>query len=345
MTASRFFRELTFPLTDSVVLIAIVSFALLNRLAEAAGVLGILLFVVLVPALFRYLLMLLEARIHDRPTPVASIELFNIADSLWNLTPLIPIAASIWGGMYLYQNVAPAAAGALVLLLAFTLPASCAVLAVTRSPLESLNPLAIARLIRSCGPSWVLVPATAIAAYVLIAGLRAAGAPVLLRLALAWYALFLLFTLPGGLLRAQGVAFSLSIPDPVEPDEAELRERHMQERRKVLTHAYGFFARQNRAGCMTHIHNALREEGNDDEAWRWYFGRMLEWECKDAALMLGQDYLSRLLRERRDLEAVKLISRCLLENARFRPLPGDLEEVRALLGRMDRSDLAAALEL
>ncbi len=44
-------RELGFPVTDTVVLIAIVSFALLTTLAREAGIFGIWLGIILVPAL------------------------------------------------------------------------------------------------------------------------------------------------------------------------------------------------------------------------------------------------------------------------------------------------------
>jgi hypothetical protein len=79
MNAKRFLREIAWPLTDMVVLIAIVAFTLLTALAQAAGQLAfwlnLLLVALLLPPLFRYLLMLLESRAYGRPTPVATSRL------------------------------------------------------------------------------------------------------------------------------------------------------------------------------------------------------------------------------------------------------------------------------
>ena len=47
-------RELVFPVTDTAVVLAIIAFALLNALASAAWLLGVWLYVVTVPAFFRY---------------------------------------------------------------------------------------------------------------------------------------------------------------------------------------------------------------------------------------------------------------------------------------------------
>ena len=50
---------------------------------------------------------------------------------------------------------------------------------------------------------------------------------------------------------------------------------------------------------------------------------MLRWEINEAALPFAQQYLSRLLRAGEQVEAVKLMLRCRLVNAAFRPLPED----------------------
>src|SRR5690606_25231547 len=101
MRAERFLRELAWPLTEPVVLLAIVSFSLLATLAQAAGLLGIWLGIVLLPALFCYLLMLLEARAYGRTTPVANIELFSFITNFWSLAWLVIVAIIIWGGTFL----------------------------------------------------------------------------------------------------------------------------------------------------------------------------------------------------------------------------------------------------
>lgn len=341
---ARLARELGYPLTDTVVLIAIGCFTLLTRLAMEAGVLGVWLAAILVPALWRYLLLLLEARAHGRATPVASIETFNPLDNLWSLTPLVLVAVAIWCSVLLHAQVSPFAGRAFAAVLTAVLPASVAVLALTRSPFESLDPRAILRMIIACGPAYLLAPLALVLGSMLIAILATIGAPVIVRVVAGYYTTFLVFTLTGALLRWNDVQFSISIPEPLAADESVVHDRLVESRRQVLTHAYGFFARDNRNGGMAHLRDALEREG-DDDAWRWYLGEMFRWESKDGALMLGQLYLHRLLEEERDVEAVKLMSRCLLEDARFRPLPDDRDAAHALAVRMNRSDLVRAMDL
>ena len=338
-------RELRFPVTDTVVLIAIVSFALLTALAREAGIFGIWLGIILVPALYRYLLMLLEARALGITTPVAGIEVFNLVDNVWSLTPLVLLAVSIWGGFLLHHEVSPLAAWIFAVALVGIMPASLAILALTRSPFESLDPRAIVRMIRACGPSYALVPAVLVLAGLLVVLLGLADLPAIILTAASYYAMFLTFTLTGALLHARDIQFSLTIPDPLEPEEAALQQRQVVARQGVLTHAYGFISRDNRAGGMAHVRNALGEESYSDDAWRWYLTEMLKWESKEAAMMLAQEYLTQLLHEQRDVEAVKLMSRCLLEDRRFRPLPDDREAARDVAKKLGRDDLAGKLDL
>jgi hypothetical protein len=344
MRRSFLIRELLFPLTDTVVLIAIATFVLLMALARQAGWFGLWLGVVLVPGLYRYLLMLLEARALGKATPVAGGEIFNVIDNFWSLTPLVLLAMSIWGGVLLHFKVSPLAAQAFVAVLFVILPASLAILALTRSPLESLNPRAIVAVIRAAGSDYALVPASMLLGACLVAFLKFGGVPALVVAFAGTWSMFLVFTLTGALLHENGVHLNVTIPDPLEPDEDLVTERHVRSRRQVLTHAHNFSTRGNRAGCIAHIRRALQEEADADEAWRWYIGEMFGWEAKDAALMLAQAYLTRLLGEQRDVEAVKLISRCQLEDVRFRPLPEDRDAARDVARRLNRDDLMRALD-
>ena len=66
---------------------------------------------------------------------------------------------------------------------------------------------------------------------------------------------------------------------------------------------------------------------------------MLKWESREAALLLAQRYVNWLLPESRDTDALKLISRCLLENPRFRPLPEDIGAALAAAERLGNDEL------
>jgi hypothetical protein len=347
MTVQRFFRELARPVTDMVVLVAIIIFAMLAMLVQAAGQLvlwlDVLLGVLLLPALFRYLLMLLEARAYGRPTPVASIELFSFVDNFWSLAPLVIFALLIWGGILLEENVSTLAARVFAAAMLAVVPASIAVLAVTRSPVQAVTPRAIMQMIAACEWYYLLVPAAVALAYLLTSLLTAAGAPDSLILASRFYGLFLLFTFTGSLLQARGVRFALSFDGDEGADLPPEIDDLTRSRQRVLNHAYGFFSRGNRTGAMAHVQSAIHGESDLDDAYHWYFNEMLKWQSKDGALLLAQANLTRLLHEQRDVEAVKLISRCLLENPGFRPSPDDLDAALDVAARLDRDDLAKAL--
>jgi putative membrane protein insertion efficiency factor len=99
-----------------------------------------------------------------------------------------------------------------------------------------------------------------------------------------------------------------------EPDTDLLRERT-----KVLNHAYGFISRGNRRGGLQHLCDRIGKEADVGEAYRWFFEQILTWEPNEAALDFAQEYLRWLLSKRRDVEALKLIGRCRLENGHFMP--------------------------
>lgn len=343
MKPRELLRELIYPLTEVSVLLAILVFALLATLAEAAGLLGLWLAVLLVPAVYRYLLLLLEARASGRPAPVVGIEQFNIAENFWSLTPLILHAAAIWIGFLLQWRVSDAAALVFALALFAVLPASLAILAITRSPIESLNPAAWWRLVRGCGKPYLLALAVPLAGGVLLwavvwPAIAAITRSAFLYAVAANYELVLLFTVTGAVLHGSDVQWQVDIPAPSagrQDPEADL----LRQRRNVLSHAWGFISRGNATGGLKHIELAIAEEPDAGRAWQWYFTRMLEWPSTDPALQLARSWLGWLLEQERDIEALKLMTRCLRENPAFRPRPANIDAARELARRFNRDDL------
>jgi hypothetical protein len=209
-------------------------------LAEVAGLLGFWLIVVLLPAYFRYLLYLLEARANGRDAPTPGIELFNFVGNFWSLFPLVLLCLVIWGAYFLATNVSFAAAIALGLIVLFIYPASMAILATTRSPVESLNPVALVVLLRNCGRDYLLIPLVIVAIFFAIWNLVIVGAPYLLIKASMMYASFLMFTLTGSVLHEKGASISVDLPPAREPGAEQLDAKLTRERTKTLNHAYGF---------------------------------------------------------------------------------------------------------
>lgn len=344
MKATDIGRELLYPLTDMAIVFAMIFYWLLFGLAQNAGLLGIALLFFTVPAYLRYLLFLLEARANGKSAPVPDITMFNPADHFWTLTPLILIVVAIWAGMLLVSKISLfgvmlIGAAALVIV-----PASMAVLAITHSPAESLNPAAMMRMIRACGAAYFAVPIVLIVMSWLFIALYAAGVPLFLIDLGTSYQIVLLFSMTGAVLHTNKVAMQVDIEDPVEPTAADIARDLNHERQKVANHAYGFISRGNREGGLAHIRQWLENEQAVEEAYPWFFHEMLKWESKDPALFFAQDYLGSLLGSHMDKEALKLIARCLHENARWRPLPENRDEVNELAARHGREDLIALLK-
>ena len=288
-------RELIYPLTDMSVVLALIVFLLLEVLAEAAGVFGIWLFVVIVPAFFRYLLYLLEARANGRDAPPPGGELFNWVENFWSLFPLVLLCLLTWGAYFLARQMSVTAAvvfGAFVLLI---YPASMAILATTRSPIESLNPAALSVLLKNCGREYLAIPLVVVAMFLLIWNLALLGFPYILLKAAVIYASILMFTLTGSVLHAKGTSISVDLPPAREPGAEKLDTDLTRERTEVLNHAYGFVSRGNRQGGLQHIDAWISSEADTGGAYRWFFEQMLKWESTDAALFFAQTYLSWLL--------------------------------------------------
>ncbi len=346
MKATEVRRELLYPLTDMAIISAMIFFWLLFGLAQNAGLLGIVLMVVLMPAYLRYLLYLLEAGANNRsaPVPVPDMAMFNPADNFWSLAPVVLIAIAIWAGVLLVPLITLFGVMLIGVALLVVVPASMAILAITHSPAESLNPAAMTRMVRACGAAYFVVPIVLTAMSCVFAGLYLAGMPLFLIDLATSYQIVLLFTITGAVLHANKVAVLVDIPDPVEATTDDLARDLDHERQKVVNHAYGFISRDNREGGFAHIRQWLENEAVVEEAYQWFFHEMLKWESKDPALFFAQEYLGRLLEWQMDNEALKLIARCLHENARWRPLPENRDDVNERAARHGRDDLITQMK-
>ncbi len=335
-------RELLYPLTDMAIIMAMLFFWVAFAIAKAGGLLGLWLLVLITPAYYRYLLYLLEARASGKAAPVPTAEMFNLAENFWSLTPLILIALLIWGGIVIsgFGWIWSLVYGAAILLV---MPASLAILAITHAPIESLNPAAIARMIRVCGPAYFLVPAVVFGVTLLLVTLAQLGLPLFLVDLGTSYQSVLAFTLTGAILNARDVSFELRLEDPLEQTEAEIAGDLEKEREKVASHAYGFISRGNREGGFAHITDWIQKEPDIDVASAWFFSKMMKWESKDPALFYAQIYIAHLLHHNEEMKALKLVSICLHENPAWKPKAEDRQHVVELAEKYQRDDLLKSL--
>lgn len=343
MTPTDLWREFSRPIADTTILFAMLGFALLLGLAKAAGLLGIWLYLITLPALTRYLVLLLECRAVDRKIPPPGIEMFNLVEHAWSLVPLLPVLLFAWLSPLLERSFGPPGPWLAATALMVLLPAVAAVLAVTHSPLQSLNPWAWWQFLRQAGVGYAVAPLTLAATAALLSG-AAPALPAVLSDVLILYLLFTAFLVTGAVTAQSGLPALVCIRPDDRDSEAKRALTIDRERTAAVNHAYGIISRGNLDGGLTQLLEHIAADAAPADACRWCFERMLTWESTSPALFLARHCLARLLDEGRDRDAVKLLARCLHEDPAFRPLPADLGRTMALLDRLGREDLVAALD-
>lgn len=343
MKPARVLREVFFPLTDRAAALAMLAFAALFWLADLAGLFGLWLSLVLLPAFFRYALYLLESRAQRQQTPVPGIELFSWVENFWSLFPLVFLCIVTWASWYLLVNLSRSAVLILLAIFLLAYPASLAVLGVTRSPLDSLNPVVIFRMIRACGADYFWIPAVLLVALLGFSFLPLLPLPVFLLYVAGVYLFFLLFSLTGAVLGEKRIADAVEIEAPLQYTDEQNAEMLLAKRRKVADHAYGMISRGNRDGGFAHLRQWIATESDSSGSASWFFNEMMRWETKDAALFFAQECLAHFLHHDEDRPALKLIARCLHENPRWKPAAAERQHTLELLERHKRDDLLALL--
>ena len=342
MTANDLLQELIRPFTDSAVFVGMLAFAALLSLASAAGLLGLWLAIIAVPAYCRFLVRIAQARIADAPMEPMAIELFAPLNNIWALLPLVLVGLAAIAVGAIAGSFGFVAGAAAAVLFAFVLPASIGALALTESPETALNPLAVWEVVAESGYSYLVIPATFIAAGLLLLLFQVQGAPSWVLAIGDVYSLCLLFSMTGFIVARSGLRDAVGAVDP-EPAAQSDKERELErERIRALNHAYGMFSRGNGDGGIAHIEDFVDEKSSDDDIFReydWFFRQSLEWESKRPGLRLGRQYIHRLLDSGASAAALKVLLRCLHEDERFQPLPADRERLHTIAVSSGRDDL------
>lgn len=343
MKAAEIAREVAYPLSRFAIVVPMVVSWLLFSLAMFFGLFGLFLFLVTVVPFFAYLMTLLEARSYNRDAPAFDAELMAFIGNAWALFPLVIAAILGWLQLIVQQNY-PQGLSLLLALIASTLfPASLGVLSITRNPLQGLNPIALYNFIRTAGTDYLQLIVTLDMLWAVLYLLWISGVSTLLLGFGLVYQAFLLYGMTGMVTGRHRLADQVDIPLPLMATPGQSRVALIREREKFANHAYGLVSRGNRAGGLTHIQSRIDGEADQDEASHWFFNEMLKWENSDAALFFAQSYLHRLLQQRDDTRALKLLSQCFHVNPRFRPAQDDRDAARALAESYGRKDLLSLL--
>ncbi len=330
------------PIVEPAVLFPLLMFWVFLCIGTSGSVFGLVVLILCLPPVFRYQMIILEAGAKGQVPAAFDAEFFNWSGSMWTLFPLPVVIGLFVLGHYAADCCGTAGAYAVVALASGLLPASFAVLAITHSPLQSLNPIAIGRLLKATGESfWVASVYLAVVCWV------AVSAEQLPNLAGNFVQLFVLFSfssVTGTLIEPFDLVDDVDIPDALEADDDELAEKLEVARTAVLAHAYGFVSRNNREGGLNHIVGWIEKETDVAAAWAWFFDRMLAWEQQQHALFFAQKYIHDALRHGEKIPAVKVILRCRLVDEQFHPFRDDLPAAVAAAESTGNIELAAVLK-
>ena len=342
MKPGNLLKAILYPVTHSSVLITVLVLWLLMSFARWGGVLGLFLMFLVIPAVFRYQMILLEARAYGREPAPPDVDFFRWFGNGWTLFPVPLVLIAGWGVIAAGEKFGSAAAILALFVAGALLPASFAVLAITHSPMQSLNPTAIGRLLRKCADTFWIA-----SVYMVVAGwlmFQTEALPVVLANLVTMLLIFSIFSLIGTLIEPYGLMEDVSIPDSLEPDEDAISGDLEKARTEVLTHAYGFVSRGNRAGGFKHITDWIAEDPDVAAAWAWFFDRMMHWEQNEHALFFAQHYIHDMLQHGEKIPALKVIMRCRLVNEQFRPLREDMTAAIEAAESSGNIELAAVLK-
>lgn len=343
MSATEFGKALIYPVTKLAVLFAYLFFFVVFQIALSGNLIAILAALLLAPGLFRYLMIVLEARALGRDPEPPDIELFLWFGHGWALFPVVWFVVLVYV-TYLTGSILAAGLSLLIVIAVLAVfPASMAVLSMSHSPAQSLRPRAVLGVIRRAGAAYWVVVGFAIGSILLAWWMSVISVHPILQNAITFYLVFAFFGLTGTVVHALHLDEEMDIPEPLEPGVEKAEAELTRGRTAVLNHAYGFISRDNRSGGFGHIEDYIATDQNPDSAWAWFFEQMLHWEKKEPALFFAQRYVSHLLHGGDAITAVKVIMRCRLENEAFVPLPEDRKLAIEAAVKCGNEELARSL--
>lgn len=285
-------------------LLLVAVLAVLLTVAAHAGLFGLPLALITLSWLLKYAYVLLDSVAEgiDEP-PVLSVEMVNPLEQ----RPLMQLAIGA-AGFGLARWVGGSAGTAIAVLVVLALPASAAVLGVTGSAIEALNPLAIVRVIRGLGPYYAVILAATIV-YAL-AGYGLAVLPVweIVRFAAAAWLLLSLFSLIGGAIYERRAA--LGYEPQMSPERAAGRRERERLRRldQMLDEVYVPARIREPARIVEPLRRWLESDsGTALEAdARAILARAGSWDDPRAYALAAQTVIARLVAVRRHALALEL---------------------------------------
>jgi hypothetical protein len=271
--------------------------------------LGYLLFAVTAWALTNHFFEVIEHKAAgDADWPVLSIETFAGARQQIGLAFLALLAVlgfGTWAAARLAGNTPAVLFGGIV---AASLPASAALLGVTRDFGRAVSPAAIVHTIARLGLDYALLLLAS--ALVAAAGVLAIERRTFVAIFITSYVWLVLGYLIGGLVYERRIALGVHAPHSPEARQAAQDARGLLEQRAALDHAYGIAARGNVAGALDYLERYADAAADPLETKVRLFHEMARWQSGVPAAVFGGGLAAALEAAGRGEEAAKIAVTC-----------------------------------
>ena len=342
MKAGDLVKALLVPVREPTVFMVLVLFTVILTIGMSGGALGFLVLIFSLPPIFRYLMLIVEDCARGESPGALDAEFFNWVGGMY---AFFPLALTIAFGVVGLQAHGAFGMPGVYLTLAIGIvvfPASLAVLAITHSPLQSVNPVAIWRLAVKLHRTFWIAPLYL--ALIVWFSMQSTTLPLLATNFIQLFLMFSVAAVTGALIASDRLIDDVDIPEPLAPMRDKTANDIEENRVLTLSHAYGFISRDNREGGFKHIFKEIECDPDPLRAWQWYFDRMLTWDEKQHALFFAQHCVRDMLANNENIPALKMIMRCRLLNEQFKPFREDIPAAVLAAERCGNIELAAVLK-
>ena len=333
-------RYLLMPLSATP-LILVAVFTIIWAYAIKGGIIGIPVDVILISWFFKYCYALLDAVVagHDE-LPVLSVEMLNPVDEQRPLLQAIMVALGFIGCWWVYHTAGPVAGLGLGALLLSALPATVALLAISDSWIHALSPLAVGRIMKGLGWTYVGVLAITLGGAALIVTLALTLNSILVILALSQLVLMTMFCFIGGAIFENRVDLQLATHTYGERVAERDAHHHSDDRGAVLDRTYALLRLKRRDEAWANLESWMRRHCTGSHPFTEYHALLqatCAWDDPVIGDRVASEYLGKLLANGETGMALEALQMRLDANPGFYPVgqayATRLTELVALSGR------------
>ncbi len=326
-------------LANPTVIMTAIVYGFFLRLADAAGLFGLLLRLLVTLSLFRYGYAILRHVAngwnHFPPPDIESTNPFGqftvVVHAVLFGTLLYLLASTPFiDGVLRWWSLAAVAA---------VFPASAAIMAMTRNAGAALSPKGIASLVGDLGADYakLLGVSLLLSAFTALTSDVPWYLGIFAEMASVWASLAL-FLATGATLRAH--CADLDLMHGLDDAEQRAERDRQAQWQMTLDRAYASVRSGLQAQAYRTVKELLESEGDSLDIYQWTFNGMLVWDEPRHAALLGERFAARLWQAGRKIDALELAQRCRKLSPSFAPQAAFTAELAAYARELGRHRLA-----